>query len=140
MTGVQTCALPICYGYATVVEIFSAAFTGGTFLKALSGLDKDGNKVHFRVGHFFMAIDPEEFMGLDTFKKTTGDILRELRAAQKAPGEERIWTAGEKEYYSRDKVENKGVPINTGLAKQLLTIKKELNLTKYDFPFDDLEI
>lgn len=37
-------------------------------------------------------------MGLESFKKTTGDILREWRAATKASGAERIYTAGEKEH------------------------------------------
>lgn len=37
-------------------------------------------------------------MGLDSFKKTTGDIMRELRATSKATSAERIYTAGKKEY------------------------------------------
>nr|MDO8117081.1 Ldh family oxidoreductase [Candidatus Sigynarchaeota archaeon] len=124
------------YGYATVVEILSAAFTGGAFLKALSGLDENKKKTRFHVGHFFMAIDPAEFMGIETFKKTTGNILRELRASRRAPGQDRIWTAGEKEYYNTQKVQKEGVPVNDGLAKELLIIKKELGLKKYTFPFE----
>jgi len=80
-----------------VVEILSAALQGGAFLHALSG-EKDGKKVPHALGHFFIAIDIEAFTSLDEFKKTTGDILRELRASKKAPGKERIYTAGEKEY------------------------------------------
>ncbi|MHA1683177.1 MAG: Ldh family oxidoreductase [Promethearchaeota archaeon] len=124
------------YGYATIVEILSAAFSAGTFLKGLSGLDENGKKVHFRVGHFFMVIDPEEFMGLNEFKKTTGNILRALRASKKAPGQDRIYTAGEKEHEAYERIRKNGVPINQGLAKNLLTIKNELHLDTYDFPFE----
>ena len=59
------------YGYATVVEILSAALQGGAFLKALTGLD-NGKKVPYRLGHFFIAINIEAFTELDAFKKTTG--------------------------------------------------------------------
>ncbi|MEX2683428.1 MAG: Ldh family oxidoreductase [Candidatus Sigynarchaeota archaeon] len=125
------------YGFATVVEILSSALSNGSFLKAINGVDEQGKKTFFRVGHFFMAIDPAEFAGLDAFKKTTGDILRALRAAKKAPGASRIWTAGEKEYYSIAEVKKNGIPINEGLAKELLTIKKALKLDLYNFPFED---
>ncbi|MHA1372493.1 MAG: Ldh family oxidoreductase [Promethearchaeota archaeon] len=124
------------YGYATIVEILSAAFSAGAFLKGISGIGKNGEKVHFRVGHFFMAIDPEAFMGLEEFKKVAGDICRALRSSRRAPGQERIYTAGEKEYYMYDVVKKRGVPINEALARQLLTIKKELKLDKYSFPFE----
>ncbi|MBN2150028.1 MAG: Ldh family oxidoreductase [Candidatus Lokiarchaeota archaeon] len=124
------------YGYATVVEILSASLSNGSFLKGISGLDADGKKTFYRVGHFFMAIDPNEFAGLDAFKKTTGDILRALRASKKAPGASRIWTAGEKEHESIALVKKEGIPVNEGLAKELLTIKKALKLDSYKFPFD----
>ncbi|MBQ1524852.1 MAG: Ldh family oxidoreductase, partial [Firmicutes bacterium] len=82
------------YGYAALVEILSAAFTGGQFMKALSGVDENGKPCMYHLGHFFFVVDPEAFMGLETFKKTAGDICRALRASQKAPGQDRIYTAG----------------------------------------------
>ncbi len=106
------------YGYATIVEILSAALQGGAFLKALSGMS-DGEKVPYRLGHFFIAIDVEAFTELDAFKKTTGEILRALRASEKAPGEERIYTAGEKEHLAYVERSEKGVPINEALEKDI---------------------
>jgi len=58
----------------------------------LSGIGQNGEEIPYRLGHFFIAIDTEAFMGLDEFKKTCGDILRELRASAKAPGHDRIYT------------------------------------------------
>lgn len=111
------------YGYATVVEILSAALQGGTFLKALSGI-QDGKKVPYNLGHFFMAIDVEAFTTLEAFKKTTGEILRALRASQKAPGHDRIYTPGEKEYLARIERDITGVPINEALEKDIAEIKR----------------
>ncbi|NLW74299.1 MAG: Ldh family oxidoreductase [Clostridiales bacterium] len=124
------------YGYATAVEILSAAFTGGPFMKALSGIGKNGEKIPFHLGHFFFAIDTEHFMGEVIFRKTAGDICRALRASAKAPGCDRIYTAGEKEFECR-LARKDGVPINESVQKELIAIRDELGLTQYRFPFED---
>lgn len=124
------------YGYATVVEILSAALQQGAFLKALSGLDEKGNKVPCSLGHFFIVIDPESFMGLETFKKITGDILRELRASRKAPGHDHIYTAGEKEYLIWQYRQDKGVPVGESVQKEMIEIRDRFDLP-YHFPFED---
>lgn len=125
------------YGYATVVEVLSAALQQGNFLKSLTGIGANGEKVPFHLGHFFIAIDTEAFMGLDEFKKTAGDILRELRASEKAPDAEQIFTAGEKEYLVWQERKDSGVPINDAVQKEIITIRDELGLTQYKFPFED---
>lgn len=124
------------YGYATVVEILSAALQQGRFLRALSGIDKDGNKIPMPLGHFFIAIDPEAFMGLNEFKKTCGEILRELRNSRKAPGQERIYTAGEKEYMVWQQRKDSGVPVNESVQKELIQLRDELGLKRFVFPFE----
>jgi len=125
------------YGYATVVEILSAALQQGNYLTMLSGIGPNGEKLPYHLGHFFIAIDTEAFMGLDAFKKTCGDILRELRASTKAPGQERIYTAGEKEYLVWQQRKDSGVPINSAVQKELIQIRDELGLSQYRFPFED---
>lgn len=124
------------YGYATVVEILSAALQQGNFLRALTGIDEAGNKQPHHLGHFFIVIDTEAFMGLEAFRKTAGDILRELRSSQKAPGEERIFTAGEKEYNVWMERKDSGVPINQAVQKELIEIRNELGLNNYQFSFE----
>jgi LDH2 family malate/lactate/ureidoglycolate dehydrogenase len=118
------------YGYATVVEILSAALQAGSFLKALSGVDEQGNKKPYHLGHFFIAIDPEAFMGLESFKKTTGQILRELRNSQLAPGASQIFTAGEKEYNVYLERKDKGVPITEGVKEDFRYVNELLKLNK----------
>ena len=123
------------YGYATVVEILSAALQGGSYLKALSGMNEDGSKRPYHLGHFFMVIDPDAFTGRDDFKKTCGDILRALRASEKAPGQDRIYTAGEKEYLVWLERRDKGVPVGESVQKELTEIRDKYNLP-YTFPFE----
>jgi len=123
------------YGYSTVVEILSAALQGGSFLKMLSGYDEGGKRVPYRLGHFFIAINVSDFIELDEFKKTAGDILRALRASKKMPGAERIYTAGEKEYLAWLERKDRGVPVNPRLQEEMKTMIGELGLEGYDFPF-----
>jgi len=124
------------YGYATVVEILSSALAGGEFMKALSGVSPEGKAQMYHLGHFFFVVDPEAFMGLDVFKKTAGEICRQLRASAKAPGYERIYTAGEKEYLVSLERKDKGVPVNEAVQKELIALRDEHHLP-YTFPFEE---
>ncbi len=123
------------YGYATAVEILSAALQSGQYMKMLTGLH-DGKHVPYGLGHFFVAIDCEAFMGLEAFKKTAGDILRSLRASKKAPGRDRILTAGEREYDMSLERAKTGVPVNESVQKELIQLRDEFGLTKYRFDFE----
>ncbi|MGM0396722.1 MAG: Ldh family oxidoreductase [Bacillota bacterium] len=120
------------YGYATVVETLSAALQAGSYLRMLSGIGEKGEKIPYPLGHFFVAIDTEAFMGAESFKRTTGNILREIRGSKVSPGEERIYTAGEKEYLKSLELEKEGVPVNEGVQKDLIKVRDSLGL---DFKF-----
>ena len=124
------------YGFTTIVEILSSALAGGPFMKALNGKDADGNPEMYHLGHFFFVINPEFFMGLDTFKTTSGEILRGLRNSAKAPGEDRIYTAGEKEHDAWMDRKDKGVPVGETIQKEFIQLRDELKLD-YVFPFEN---
>lgn len=121
------------YGYATIVEVFSAALQGGAFLKQLNGYDAAGKEIPYPLGHFFLAIDIEEFIELAEFKRIAGTIMRELRASKKAPGEERIYTAGEKEWLAWQYRKTHGCPVPKTLQKQMIGLRDRFGL---DFRFD----
>ncbi len=123
------------YGYATVVEVLSAALQAGSYMKMLTGID-NGKRVPYHLGHFFIAIDTEAFVGRESFKKTCGDILRALRASAKAPGHDRIYTAGELEYEKWLERRDKGVPVGESVQKELIEVRDALKLP-YKFPFEN---
>ncbi|TAL31088.1 MAG: Ldh family oxidoreductase [Spirochaetes bacterium] len=123
------------YGYATVVEILSAALQGGPFLKMLTGL-REGKKTPYSLGHFFIAINVSSFIEPAEFKKTTGDILRGLRSSRKMPGQECIYTAGEKEHQAWLERKGRGVPLGEELRREITGLRNEMGLTGYRFPFE----
>ncbi|MBN2605533.1 MAG: Ldh family oxidoreductase [Bacilli bacterium] len=122
------------YGYATVVEVLSAALQAGSYLKMLTGIDEVGHKKPYHLGHFFIVIDPEAFLGLESFKTITTQILNDLRSSEKAPGQKRIFTAGEKEYMVWQERMGKGVPINSSVQKEFIQVRNQFNIpVSFDF-------
>lgn len=118
------------YGYATVVEILSAALSGGSFMKALTGVSSEGKPQMYHLGHFFFVVDTNAFMGEEEFRRIAGEICRNLRASKKAPGEERIYTAGEKEYEMWLFRKDRGVPVGEAVQKDLLAVRDALGLDR----------
>jgi len=112
------------YGYATVVEILSAALQDGAYLKQLNGFDESGKKIPYPLGHFFMAINVDEFIDLPRFQAITGDILRQLRASKKAPGCDYIFTPGEKEHLIWQLRQRKGCPVPLALQKDMNVLRE----------------
>lgn len=121
------------YGYAAVVEILSAALAGGRYMKALTGVGPDGKPQMYHLGHFFFVVDPDAFMGREEFRKTAGDICRALRASKKAPGEDEIYTPGQRSYLRWLDRKDKGVPVGGTVQKEIIEIRDKLGLD-YEFP------
>jgi len=124
------------YGYATVVEILSSALAGGAFLSGLAGLTADGKPAMLGFGHFFIAVDVAAFLDPGAFRKTAGDILRQIRASARAPGHERIYTAGEKEYLAWMERKDRGARLDPALQKEILQLKNDFGLESFRFPFE----
>ncbi len=123
------------YGYAMAVELLCAVLQDGIYGKDLDGKDENGNKRPYHLGHFFIAIDTDHFLGEELCRKKAGDILRSVRASKKAPGAQRIFTAGEKEHLTR-MARTDGVPINRSVQKELNDIRDTLGLYQYIFPWE----
>ncbi|MFP3958757.1 MAG: Ldh family oxidoreductase [Spirochaetaceae bacterium] len=121
------------YGYGTMVEILSAALSGGAYLWDLTGLDERGDPRPYRLGHFFLAIDIAHFIDPPAFRRIATGILRELQRSPKAPGHDRIYVAGEKEHESEQRRRASGIPVNDTLAATLDRVGTELDLGDYRF-------
>ena len=123
------------FGYAMVVELLSSVLQDGWYGKALDGKDENGNIRPYHLGHFFIAIDTDHFLGEDLCRKKSGDIIRSVRASKKAPGAERIYTAGEKEWDIWQSRKDSGVPINESVQAEFNKVRDDLKLD-YKFPWE----
>jgi L-2-hydroxycarboxylate dehydrogenase (NAD+) len=123
------------YDLATLVEILSASLSGAMFMKELLGFAPDGSRRPFMLGHFFLAIDIEHFIPLELSRRITGQIMRALQDARRAPGQDRIYVAGEKEYEKEALIRERGIPINHNLRQELQTMRDDLEISGYEAYF-----
>ncbi len=123
------------YSLATMVEILSASLCGGAFMKDLLGFAPDGSRRPYMLGHFFLAIDIEHFVPLEVSCRITGQIMRALQNARKAPGAERIYVAGEKEYEKEKLIREQGVPVNPNLRREFQIMRDAMNISGYESHF-----
>jgi len=119
------------YGLAAVVEILCAALQNNADFSPLRDVDAHGFR---RVGHFFMAINVENFLPLAAFRPIIGRMLRDLRNSPRIPGEPRIYTAGEKEYERSLHAEKYGIEIKPAVQQSLTTLCDGLGFSQQLFP------
>lgn len=113
------------FGLSVMVELLCTALQDNAYMGHLP----PGKGLPAQVGHFFMALDIEHFIPLERFKAISGGIVRELRAAEKAPGQPRIYTAGEKEFELERRYRQTGIPISANLLDELKTLQVEAGLS-----------
>tara|TARA_R110002020_G_scaffold212028_2_gene418413 strand:+ start:249 stop:1283 length:1035 start_codon:yes stop_codon:yes gene_type:complete len=81
------------YGLSVAIEMFCAALSNGAYLSDLKGHYEGFNRKPYSLGHFFLAIDPEYFIGIDLFRKKISDIRDELKQSG-----ESVLVAGDLEF------------------------------------------
>ncbi|MDD6276735.1 MAG: Ldh family oxidoreductase [Clostridia bacterium] len=123
------------YGFAMAVELFSSILQDGAYGKDLDGKDENGNIRPYHLGHYFIAIDTDHFLGEELARKKAGEIIRSVRASRKAPGAERIYSAGEKEWEIWLQRKDSGVPINESVQAEMNKVRDEFKLD-YVFPWE----
>lgn len=111
------------YGLAMVVEVFTALLTGAAFGPHISKMYGDYDK-NRELGHFFMVIDPDKFVAIETFTSRLDQMIKELREAPPAENVERIYVPGEIEMMNVKERTANGIPISDSIIEYL---RKELD-------------
>lgn len=104
------------YGFSMVVEILSSIISLGTTSNHVEKIDGNAG-----VCHFFAAIDPKIFGDPIAIQKHLETYLNEIRSSEKADGQSRIYTHGEKEAESFVRLKSEGIEVN---EKTLVEIKE----------------
>jgi ureidoglycolate dehydrogenase (NAD+) len=114
------------YGLATVMEILSSVLAGATFGSNMVPMSDDSATQD--VGHFFMALNIDHFMPLDTFRERMAQLLSEHREVPRANGVERIYLPGEMEHEKRMQRLTAGIPLESHVIEALTALGRELEL------------
>ncbi|MBN2413131.1 Ldh family oxidoreductase [candidate division KSB1 bacterium] len=112
------------YGMAIFVDILSGVLSGGAYAN-LVNKSKNGKPAPANVSHFFMALDIENFVDLDTFTTNMTDLMNRLQNSDKATNQKHIFIHGEKEYVKHEKYEKEGIPLQDKVYDTLRSIAEQ---------------
>jgi LDH2 family malate/lactate/ureidoglycolate dehydrogenase len=116
------------YGLAMLVDILSGVLSGSAFGKNVADPKKESSA---NVGHFFAAIRLDAFRDPNDFKKDLEALFNQLRTAEKAEGQDKIYIHGEKEFELAEKYSKSGIPLLEEVVKSLKIAGENI-----DVPFD----
>ena len=105
------------YGFAMIVEIM-------TGIMALGKTSNHVNRTPGRVNtaQCFIAVDYGVFGDKAEIEANLSTFLQEIRDSEKAEGQTRIYTHGEKEYENHAKVLKEGIPVNEKTYNEMIKI------------------
>ncbi|MDO4548460.1 MAG: Ldh family oxidoreductase [Clostridia bacterium] len=115
------------YGLGVIVELFTAIFASGTTAPHVR--NSGAGDTSFSM----WAIDYGMFGDKKDIKDRFSNLLRELRESPLAEGSERIYTHGEKEFISREKILSAGVPVNDVTLAEMRDIGLEKGVALDDY-------
>ena len=120
------------YGFAMLCEICTAILSCGATSNYI--YKKPGKA---EICHFFMAVDYGIFGDKKEIEANLSRFMQELRDSDKAEGQSRIYTHGEKEYYAKQEVISNGVSVNGKTYDEMKMIAKYTGAEKYLPALDD---
>jgi L-2-hydroxycarboxylate dehydrogenase (NAD+) len=116
------------YGLSLWVDIFSGILSGAGFANRTYPKTKEGKRLPANIGHFFGAWRIDCFRPKDEFKADMDDLIQLLKNAPKAPGHDRIYIHGEKEFMATEKNRREGIPINAKVAGELRALAQTVGI------------
>jgi len=117
------------YGLGLLADILCGVLSGGMFGSALPG-PGDG-PVRGAISHWFAAFRVDGFRDVADFKRDMDIELRGFKNSAKAPGQDRIYVAGEIEHENTLAHRQNGVPVHVSVWDGLEKLARELHV-----PFD----
>ena len=113
------------YGLGLLVDILCGVLSGGAFG---NDLPRHEESVRGAVAHFFGAFRIDGFRDVAAFKADMDKELRAFKQSARAPGQERIYVAGEIEHEKTIKHRAEGVPVHVKVWEGLEQLSRELGI------------
>jgi L-2-hydroxycarboxylate dehydrogenase (NAD+) len=114
------------YGLGLLVDILCGVLSGGAFGNDLP-LPGDP-PLPGKISHFFAAFTIDGFRDAEQFKADMDTELRAFKDSQKAPGQSRIYVAGEIEHEKTIENRRNGVPVHVKVWDGLQKLAGELGI------------
>lgn len=114
-------------GLALIMGLLSSMLSGASYGTELGNMD-DGPKPG-QDGHFVAAIRISAFEDVARFKERIDRAIREIHACRKAPGVDRIYAPGEKEFLTEEAYRRDGIPLNEVTLRGIREAAESLGVT-----------
>ena len=115
------------YGLSLVIGLLAGTLNGAAMGREVVDFNKDDQSVT-NTGHAIVAIDPAAFGDAQQFRNRVDGLVRDMRAARRLPGVERIWLPGEQSQTKRIERAKNGIPMPAPLLASLNKLASELGL------------
>jgi ureidoglycolate dehydrogenase (NAD+) len=120
------------YGLALLVEVLAAVLSGAAMTREVHSWvmhpDKPGNQ-----GFGFLAIDAGQIMPGGLFNERMDALIREIRAAPKAKGSDRIYLPGEMEWERREIALSQGIALPPDVRMSLRGLGEDTGVDPAQF-------
>lgn len=127
------------YAISMFIDILSGVLTGAGFGKYVNNMYENWEEPQ-NVGHFFLVIDINKFMPIDSFKTRMDTYISELKGEPTAPGVEEIMIPGEIEFKrALDRKEN-GIELPINVVTDLYKLGQRYDLDLYTALLNSKEV
>jgi LDH2 family malate/lactate/ureidoglycolate dehydrogenase len=122
------------YGLALAVEALTAVLAGGGLSPELANTSMTGTPaardgaVVGSVGAFFMAVDPDAFVGRSEFERALGRLADAVARVPPAPGFAEVLFPGELEQRAAADAAANGIPLDDSTVEMLAVLAAELGV------------
>jgi LDH2 family malate/lactate/ureidoglycolate dehydrogenase len=116
------------YGLSLVVGLLAGTLNGAAMGKDVIDFNADAT-TPTNTGHAVAAIDPAAFGDPAEFRSSVDVVIRDLRAARRMPGVERIWMPGEQSHERIQARRRDGIPLPPSVVAALDRVADELDIT-----------
>jgi LDH2 family malate/lactate/ureidoglycolate dehydrogenase len=117
-------------GLAMGIDLLCGAFLSGVFGFGIGDMYDDWTRTQ-RVGHVFIAVDPQAWTGREAFAIRVEAFVAEFRALPVAPGHERMLLPGEPEDERLAAAVRDGLDLSPVTVADLNSLGAELGLGRY---------
>ena len=117
------------YGLALMVDILCGVLSGAGSVEHLTVQRGAAREGWGGIGHFFLALNVAAFRPLQQFRQEMDALFLALTTSAKAPGYDRIYIPGAKEFEMELQRRREGIPLHRQVLQQLGELAASLGLT-----------
>jgi LDH2 family malate/lactate/ureidoglycolate dehydrogenase len=114
-------------GLAMIMGVLSSMLSGAAYGTELGDMET-GPKAG-QDGHFVAAIRISAFEDVNRFKSRVDRAIQQIHASRLAPGFDRIYASGEKEFLTEQDYRKNGIPLNAVTLRDLQRTARDLGIS-----------